>query len=402
MKRKRKNNAFTLLELVVVLAGLGILSSLAYTQVVDAIKYAKVDEAKALLNMAAANCLQELRMAATDADKTAVLDKALSDPNNPLDDILSSEKLTTIGYKFSGGLKTCGGASISPASPDDNDIYPTLSFTIMEDGSLFKNAESNGEKATAAAKSWAGSRATESGQLQDWQNYNETIRKAKIKCTNDMNNGLSNTNNKGAYDAAWDETATSGCPKGPPKVENATCTPEGCNERIYGYKGVTVSIGRTKEAQQAYFDYVEIQKGKDCAQALKTLSDANPPTHTGVDGMPIIKCDSDIYWFHRGEEVSADTWKSRMCAENKKNLLDTIHSGPIEYCQTSPIYIIDGEEILPNASREDAKAEFDDRLENNKELKCRNLIREDAKKKTTPGPHTSPTPEGMEPIIPDD
>ena len=90
MKRKHKNNAFTLLELVVVLAGLGILSSLAYSQVVDAIKYAKVDEAKALLNMAAAKCLQELRMA-PEADKGTVTGRLLSDPNNPSDDILQAK-----------------------------------------------------------------------------------------------------------------------------------------------------------------------------------------------------------------------------------------------------------------------------------------------------------------------
>ena len=214
-----------------------------------------------------------------------------------------------------------------------------------------------------------------------------------------MNNWLSNESNKGAYDGAWDETATSGCPKGPPKVDNATCTPEGCNERIYGYKGVIVSTGRTDKAQQEYFDYVEIQKGKDCAEALKTLSDANPPTHTGVDGIPIGKCDSDVYWFYRGEEVSADTWKLRMCAENKKNLLDTIHSGPIQYCDISPIYICGGEEILKDGSRDQAKANFDKCLAENKDAQCTQALNEDAKTKGKGGPHTSPTPEGMEPIV---
>ena len=56
-----KPEGFTLIELIVVLAGLGILSSLTITNVIKYLDYAKVDEAKTLLNKAAAECLQEFR-----------------------------------------------------------------------------------------------------------------------------------------------------------------------------------------------------------------------------------------------------------------------------------------------------------------------------------------------------
>ena len=50
-----------MIELIVVLAGLGILSSLAIPNIIKYLDYARVDEAKALLNSAAADCLQGLR-----------------------------------------------------------------------------------------------------------------------------------------------------------------------------------------------------------------------------------------------------------------------------------------------------------------------------------------------------
>ena len=56
-----KYQGFSLIELVVVLSGLGILSSLAASNVIKYLDYAKVDEARALLNTAAAECLQGLR-----------------------------------------------------------------------------------------------------------------------------------------------------------------------------------------------------------------------------------------------------------------------------------------------------------------------------------------------------
>ena len=55
-----KNEGFTLIELIVVLAGLGILSSLTITNVMKYIDYAKSMK-QTLLNKAAAECLQEFR-----------------------------------------------------------------------------------------------------------------------------------------------------------------------------------------------------------------------------------------------------------------------------------------------------------------------------------------------------
>ena len=61
LKPSTKSDGFSLIELAVVMAGLTILSSFAIPNVIKYFDYASVDEAKSLLNTAAADCLQNLR-----------------------------------------------------------------------------------------------------------------------------------------------------------------------------------------------------------------------------------------------------------------------------------------------------------------------------------------------------
>jgi len=58
---KHLSSGFTLVELIVVLAGLGILASLAIPNFLKYLEQAKIDQAKSLLNSAAAECLQMYR-----------------------------------------------------------------------------------------------------------------------------------------------------------------------------------------------------------------------------------------------------------------------------------------------------------------------------------------------------
>ena len=399
--KKEKHKGFTLLELIVVLAGLGILSSLALEGIVKSIDYAKVDEAKTLLNTAAAECLQELRMA-TEAKKSSVISRPLSgaedETKKPLPDLLSADKLKRIGYEFNSNYNKCGDTLITAITQTDRaNRYPGLGFRITDKGVLIKYAKDEGSDTNSLSQKWAGSNVSKGKELEEWQNHNALISAAKTKCIDEENAWLQKKDpyNQGRYDQAWDDKADSGCPSGPPKVDNAECTWDGCNETIYAYKGIIVSSGKTEKAKQDYFDYIELQKGKDCAQELRNLSEATPPTHTGSEGIAVDKCDGDIYWFHRGKEVSAETWKSNMCSENKQALLNTLHSGPVEHCDISPIYICGGEEILENGDREQAKAFFEKCRTENKDAQCTEALNADALNRAKSGPYTSPTPENM-------
>ena len=397
MKQKSESlRGFSLIELIVVLAGLGILSSLAISNVVKYLDYAKVDEAKTLLNAAAAECLQGLRGR---SDPETFLTRPLFDAKNAanedLKDILTEERLATTGYRFSNDAKSCRKTTIVAISDADTSRrLPGLSFAINTNGILTKCATDDGSDTESAAVSWAGKCVIKGEVLAEWQQYDALISATKAACINDMNAWLNDHNNRGKYNRAWDESATSGCPDAPPKVENENCTPNGCNQTIYGYKGVIVSTGDTAKARKDYEDYVEVQKGKDCAEALRALRNEN--THTTEDGIAVGKCDGDIYWYYRGEEVSQETWRTEMCAENKEKLLTTTHSGPVEYCDVEPIYIIGGEEVFPHpASREDAKAMFDKRLAEDKDAQCTQALNNDAVTKRNGGPYQSPTPSEM-------
>ena len=63
MRNQLRNSVsgFSLIELMVVVAGLGIMSSFEVSNVIKYFDYADVDEAKSLLNSVAADCLQNLR-----------------------------------------------------------------------------------------------------------------------------------------------------------------------------------------------------------------------------------------------------------------------------------------------------------------------------------------------------
>ena len=87
-----------------------------------------------------------------------------------------------------------------------------------------------------------------------------------------------------------------------------------------------------------------------------------------------------------------------MCNKRKKDLLTTTHSGPVEYCGDSNIYICGGQEIVGA----NAKANFDTCQANDKNALCTTALNNDATKRSNGGPYTSPTPSDMSSPVGDD
>ena len=98
------NNGFTLMELVVVVAGLAILSSLSIPNILSRIKLNRVEEAKALMNSFALDCLGKYRISTDPADFI----------ENATPDELDNVKLSTLQYQIDGEKNKCSHVAIKP------------------------------------------------------------------------------------------------------------------------------------------------------------------------------------------------------------------------------------------------------------------------------------------------
>ena len=154
---KLGEEAYSLLELIVVLAGLGILASLAIPNFIEQLQLAQIDEAKSLLNTAASECLQELRK--TDSSNPTELDRwkkyrptalTAKDKKSASD----NGRLTALpgNYEYKDNKNSCEWVTIyDPA--EGSTIFPALEFQIV-DGRVFKTGQNFNDKSIQQCETW--------------------------------------------------------------------------------------------------------------------------------------------------------------------------------------------------------------------------------------------------------
>ena len=395
-----KPKGFTLLELIVVMAGLGILSSLAIPNFLALLDQNKVDEIKALLNSAAADCLQKSRS-----------------ENDPLldDEIISDGIIEKIGYKIdrknsildSDGTPKCSVLWLEPTFGDKNErVRYNIGFSLSN-GILDKLASTEVAEKKPDCIKWAG-KCKFSKAAKILEEYKEKIREAKAACDLKFTNWKDKNKMNPSKFQQWNSSkGPDTCPKSPPDDESdtsyqntSTCTTQGCDRDVWGLWDKDKNKGKIYYSEINYKDARDELVGEKCAKQIKDeYENANPPfTNPSSQGVQPSKCTQD-YWFIDGEITgpapngSEEKWKEAMCikktkAKEDENWTDEQAPSPIEHClldDGSPkqFYFCNGKDLKDKSLHEQC-------LRNKDIAECEDDI--DKKRNSGKnGPYTNPT-----------
>ena len=294
------------MELTVVVVVLGILSSVALPRIGSFLAYADVDTAKALLNTAAADCLQNSRLKEDDKD---VID----------DTIISDDNINPAGFTIdkANNADKCSYFQLIPTNEDDNIRFP-IGFSVI-DGSLskFANPTSTDAGSINACKRWAGLGCKQDESLKKLVEWKNSIAQAKADCEGRYNQWLQGGTTPLEFQR-WNPTGESGCPSRPPKdgsesYKNGYCTTSSCNRLVYGLDGEFVGFTRDD-----YDRALEKKYGKACTEWVEGKKLANY-TNTPQDRPQNLnpECGSQEFWFYKGVDVGTkEEFNKRICSDN--------------------------------------------------------------------------------------
>ncbi len=261
--RTRATNSlsgFTLLELIVVIAGLGILASLAIPNFIKYLQFAQIDEAKSLLNAAASECLQELRGSTGDSWKDF----------QP--EVLKARKSSTQGglpplpgsYQYQDGKNTCKEVQIHDPGGGDT-IFPMLRFRIDASGRVFKDSQYFNDESKKDCESWGNCGGSESAD------YLIQCKADQAACESNYSKFASTQRDGGPWQVGkWQGTCKW------PRDPQASCAPS----QVWTFEGAAVG------SQADYDQKFEARFGKQCADAKRAaIANFNPPGQ-GIVSLP--------------------------------------------------------------------------------------------------------------------
>ena len=295
------NNGFTLMELVVVVAGLAILSSISVPNILSRIKLNRVEEAKALMNSFALDCLGKYRISTDPADFI----------ENATPDELDNLRLSTLQYQIDGDKNKCSHVAIKPLNDDEKDLF-AFDFRMSSDGRILKTGTpSNNPKFLNSCRSWAGKNCGLSDeQVAEFARL-AAIAKAKATCDSAYSSWL-NEGNSGGY-VAWSNVD------------------EDCTRPVFAFEGKPVN------SLEAVNLALKEKYGKACAEWTESKKDSISP-----NGNPETKdpeCGGISYWFHSGNIFTTKVaWtahdnliKEQACLDNKAKAISNGTKGEFTY-----------------------------------------------------------------------
>ena len=225
----RAEDAFSLLELLAVLtilSALTAISTVGFTGkggILGQIKFADIDEAKALLNSAAADCLQKNRFNKADKD---LIDE----------EIISDKRIDSLGFTINKAENAdkCSYFQLKPKDEKDDIRYP-IGFSVVNGLlSKFATPTSSEERSISSCEGWAGVNCRQDEGLKRLVEWKNDIASKKSVCEDRYNEWLNTLKTQPLQFSRWNPNADSGCPVKPPKdgstsyKSDSTCTPNGC------------------------------------------------------------------------------------------------------------------------------------------------------------------------------
>ncbi len=304
-KNENKNNfGFTLVELVVVIAGLAALAGISIPNFLISIKLNRIEEAKAIMNEYASDCLGKYRIS---TDPVEFIEKAAPDQ---LDNI----KLNTLGYQIDGDKNKCSHIAIKPSNEDEEGLY-AFDFRMSSEGRILKTATpSNNVRFLNSCRGWAGKNCGLSDAQKAEFARLAALAKAKSECLSNYNLWLADGSS--GENVSWDETT------------------ETCTRAVFAFEGVPVNSAEAVEKA------LTAKYGRACSDWRISKKDSISP-----GGKPETKdpeCGGVKYWFHSGLEFTTQAdWteydnkvKEQACIKDRSDALSQKKSGKYTYGPT--------------------------------------------------------------------
>ena len=269
-RRKDFNNkGFTLMELIVVVAGLAILSSLSIPNILNRVKLNRIEEAKALMNSYALDCLAKYRIST----------KSISDfLKDAKPEELDNEKLKTLQYQIDEDKNKCANVAIKPLDDNEKGLF-AFDFSMQPDKDGIVRIRKTGTPSDDkffenSCKNWAGSNCGASAEQKAKWAEEAALAKAKSDCEEEYDAWLKGKNS-GEYQS-WDSTK------------------KNCTRPVFAFKGTPVN------SLQAVRDMEKEEMGEECFDWRDGLVASK---HISPNGNPetIAACNGQEWWFHSGE-----------------------------------------------------------------------------------------------------
>ncbi|MCB4389097.1 type IV pilin protein [Synechococcus sp. MU1617] len=324
----------TILELVAVVGIISILAGISVPRIGDMMTSSKIDEAKALLNTAAADCLQKNRLNENDKD---TIDAS----------IISDQRVNPIGYRIdtSNNADKCSYFQLIPLNENDNIRFP-IGFSVS-DGSLnkFATPTSTNTGSMNSCNRWAGVNCKQDDSLKDLVKWKQSIATARATCESEYDKWLTEKNTQPVEFTRWNSNADKGCPDRPPQdgstsyKTDPTCTPNGCNRTVYGLDGEFVGL--------QYSDYERARDSKygtackKWEESKKLESYTNDPPNQAQELIP--ECGTRQYWFYKGVDLKTKKdFDDAICQDNLEKEKQTSGKRTVQGCGNQIYYFSNG------------------------------------------------------------